>query len=337
MKVVIAMDSFKGSLTSMQAGNAARDGVLAACPDADVIVCPMADGGEGTTDALTEGMGGEKIQLTVTGPSGGKVDAAYGYFAEKKMAVMEMAAAAGITLVETLDPYRATTFGVGEMITDALERGAREFVIGIGGSATNDGGTGMLQALGYRFLGADGQETGQGAQALEKMQTIDDSRRHSLLQEAHFRIACDVKNPLCGENGATFVFGGQKGLKKPEMPVVDAWMKRYAEITETYRKKSDEKCCGGDSDFPGAGAAGGLGFAFLAYLEGELVSGIDLIMDAAGLEKQIADADFVLTGEECLDGQTAMGKVPAGVAKLAKKYFLRKFINKYCRMMSSSL
>lgn len=190
------MDSFKGSLTSMQAGNAARDGVLAACPDADVTVCPMADGGEGTTDALTEGMGGEKIHLMVTGPSGEKVDAAYGYFAEKKMAVMEMAAAAGITLVETLDPYRATTFGVGEMIADALERGAREFVIGIGGSATNDGGTGMLQALGYRFLDADGQETGQGARALEKIRTIDDSGRHPLLKEVHFRIACDVKNPL---------------------------------------------------------------------------------------------------------------------------------------------
>ena len=315
MKVVAAIDSFKGSLSSMEAGNAAREGILKACY-ADVIVKPVADGGEGTTESMVEGMGGTYREAAVTGPDGRKVTARYGILSDKETVVMEMAEAAGITLVKPgeLDPWNATTFGVGEMIRDAVEKGGRTFLIGIGGSATTDGGVGMLTALGYRFYTADGRQIAGGIGELDQIERIDGSQRMPELSECSFRIACDVKNPLCGENGAVFVYGPQKGVKEEEKQILDEKMRHYARVTEEY--------LGADhSEAEGAGAAGGLGFAFLSYVpNAELKPGIDIIMEAAGLEEEIRDADLVITGEGRMDSQTAMGKVPVGVARLAKKY-----------------
>ena len=234
MKAVVAVDSFKGSMTSMQAGNAVKRGILSACPDAEVVVCPVADGGEGTTDALIEGLGGEKISLTVTGPYGDFVSCYYGWLSKQKTAVMEMASAAGITLVKERNPLRASTRGVGEMIADALKRGCRNFIIGIGGSATNDGGIGMLKALGYSFLDEKGQDVGEGAQALGKVMKIGGDKRNPLLEQAHFQIACDVTNPLCGVNGATYIFGPQKGVVEEQKQPLDEAMHHYAEVVEQH-------------------------------------------------------------------------------------------------------
>ena len=315
MKVVIAIDSLKGSLSSMEAGMAIKDGILAAKPDAEVIVKPLADGGEGTTDALIEGMNGERIDLTVTGPMHTPVDAYYGYLKDTNTAVMEMASAAGITLVPDSEknPLLATSYGVGEMINDAIQRGCRNFIIGIGGSVTNDGGIGMLKALGVRFLDENGKDAGEGGQALAKVARIDISGMNPLLKECHIQVACDVNNPLCGENGSTYVYGPQKGVTEDMKKTLDEAMAHFARVTsETL-----------ENDYmntPGAGAAGGLGYAFLAYTGVALTPGIELILDAVGLEEELSGADVVVTGEGRLDFQTAMGKAPVGVARLAKKY-----------------
>ena len=315
MKVVIAIDSLKGSLSSMEAGTAIKDGILAAKPDAEVIVKPLADGGEGTTDALIEGMNGERIDLTVTGPMHTPVDAYYGYPKDTNTAVMEMASAAGITLVPDSEknPLLATSYGVGEMINDAIQRGCRNFIIGIGGSVTNDGGIGMLKALGVRFLDENGEDAGEGGQALAKVARIDVSGMNPLLKECHIQVACDVNNPLCGENGSTYVYGPQKGVTEDMKKTLDEAMAHFARVTsETL-----------ENDYmntPGAGAAGGLGYAFLAYTGAALTPGIELILDAVGLEEELSGADVVVTGEGRLDFQTAMGKAPVGVARLAKKY-----------------
>ena len=315
MKVVIAIDSLKGSLSSMEAGMAIKDGILAAKPDVEVIVKPLADGGEGTTDALIEGMNGERIDLTVTGPMHTPVDAYYGYLKDTNTAVMEMASAAGITLVPDSEknPLLATSYGVGEMINDAIQRGCRNFIIGIGGSVTNDGGIGMLKALGVRFLDENGEDAGEGGQALAKVARIDVSGMNPLLKECHIQVACDVNNPLCGENGSTYVYGPQKGVTEDMKKTLDETMAHFARVTsETL-----------ENDYmntPGAGAAGGLGYAFLAYTGAALTPGIELILDAVGLEEELSGADVVVTGEGRLDFQTAMGKAPVGVARLAKKY-----------------
>lgn len=315
MKVVVAIDSFKGSMTSMEAGYAVRDGVLAAIPEAKVIVKPLADGGEGTTDSLIQGLGGERIDVTVTGPLGTPVNAYYGYLKETNMAILEMASAAGIILVteEEKDPMTATTYGVGEMIKDAAEKGCRNFIIGIGGSATNDGGLGMLKALGYEFLDESGADVGEGGQALGKIAAIRTENVYSELKNCHFQIACDVNNPLCGTNGATYIYGPQKGVTPEMREPLDQAMANYAAVTKDVM--------GNDHiNTAGAGAAGGMGFAFLSYLNASLTPGIELILDAVELEKELMDADIVVTGEGRLDHQTAMGKAPVGVAKLAKKY-----------------
>ena len=318
MKVVIAIDSLKGSLSSMEAGMAIKDGILAAKPDAEVIVKPLADGGEGTTDALIEGMNGERIDLTVTGPMHTPVDAYYGYLKDTNTAVMEMASAAGITLVPDSEknPLLATSYGVGEMINDAIQRGCRNFIIGIGGSVTNDGGIGMLKALGVRFLDENDEDAGEGGQALAKVARIDVSGMNPLLKECHIQVACDVNNPICGENGSTYVYGPQKGVTEDMKKTLDEAMAHFARVTsETL-----------ENDYmntPGAGAAGGLGYAFLAYTGAALTPGIELILDAVGLEDELSGADVVVTGEGRLDFQTAMGKAPVGVAKLAKKYNAR--------------
>ena len=261
MKVVVAVDSFKGSMTSIEAGMAVKAGVLAAHKDAEVIVKPLADGGEGTTDALIEGLNGERIDVTVTGPYHESVNAYYGYLKDTNTAIMEMASAAGITISDQKDPMTATTFGVGEMILDAIGRGIRNFIIGIGGSATNDGGIGMLRALGFTFLDKDGNETGEGGQALAKVASVKLSDKTELLSQCNFKIACDVTNPLCGFQGATYIYGPQKGVTSEMLPVLDAGMENYAKITADVIGRDNMNASG-------AGAAGGLGFAFLSYLNG---------------------------------------------------------------------
>lgn len=316
MKVVIAIDSFKGSLTSMEAGQAAREGVLKAIPEAEVVVKPMADGGEGTTDALVEGLDGTFVSVDVTGPMEKSHGARYGILQDGTTAVMEMAEAAGIILVDSkeLNPRKAVTTGVGEMILDAMDKGCREFLIGIGGSATTEGGIGMLQALGYRFYDEAGHLLSPYFESLGKIAAIDAENVSPLLKECHFQIACDVTNPLCGEQGSVYVYGPQKGVKAEEREEMDQAMRHYAKKTAEYT--------GTDfSETEGAGAAGGLGFAFLSYFPNvELKSGITMVLDAVSLEKETEDSDLVITGEGRLDSQTVNGKVPAGVAALAKKH-----------------
>ncbi|MCM1500765.1 MAG: glycerate kinase [Clostridium sp.] len=315
MKVVVAMDSFKGSLTSMEAGNAVREGILRTMPQAEVVVRPLADGGEGTTDALLRGLGGTGIDLSVTGPMGKQTKCRYGILEDGKTAVLEMAQAAGITLVEKTEqnPFYATTYGVGEMICDAVHRGCRHFIIGIGGSATNDGGVGMLSALGFCFLDEEGQPVSGGADVLAKIVEIHADRVLPKLRECDFQIACDVSNPLCGENGATFVYGPQKGLSAELCGRVDTDMRHYAKVAEAFSGTDYRETAG-------AGAAGGLGFAFLTFLNARLMPGVELMLKAACIEQEIETAQYVVTGEGRLDAQTVMGKAPIGVAKLAKRY-----------------
>lgn len=315
MKIIVAIDSFKGSLTSLEAGNAAREGIEAVFPDADIIVSPLADGGEGTAQAIIRATGGEMQSVCVCDPLGRKITASYGIIPENKTAVIEMATAAGLPLLKESerDPMNTTTFGVGEMIADAIHKGCREFIVGIGGSATNDGGTGMLSALGFAFLDANGNPIAQGAKGLENLAEIRTENALPELTECHFSIACDVSNPLCGKNGCSVVFAPQKGGTERNIPFMDAWLARYAELTKTVNPKAD-------ATKSGCGAAGGIGFAFLSYMNAELRSGIDLVLHAIHLEGQIADADIIVTGEGRLDAQSCMGKAPVGVAKLAKKY-----------------
>lgn len=314
MKVVVAIDSLKGSMTSMEAGRAIKEGILNVLPDTEVIVKPLADGGEGTTEALAEGLGGEMVTVDVHGPLETRVQASYGMIRETGTAIMEMAAASGIILVgKDKRPLDATTYGVGEMIKDAIQKGCRNFIIGIGGSATNDGGIGMLTALGYEFLDAEGKAAGIGAGALSHVASIKKDHVLPELKECSFKIACDVTNPLCGTNGATYIYGPQKGVTENMRDDLDAAMANYAKVTR--------ECMGTDHmESEGAGAAGGLGFAFLSYLNGDLQPGIELVLDAVEMEKTMEGADLVFTGEGRLDYQTAMGKAPVGIAKLAKKH-----------------
>ena len=315
MKIVTAIDSFKGSLTSMQAGNALKDGVLRVYPDAKITVLPVADGGEGTVDALVEGMGGRLQTVKALNPIGDKIECVYGIIAESKTAVIEMSAAAGITLISETErnPLNTTTYGVGEMIIDAIKKGCRNFIIGIGGSATNDGGIGMLQALGFDILDSDGRQVSMGGRGLGEICAIDNQNVIPELKECKFSIACDVTNPLCGENGCSAVFGPQKGADAEMVLRMDAWLLNYARLAKCVNSDADE-------NYPGVGAAGGLGFAFKTFLGGTLEKGIDLILNEINLEKHIEDADIVVTGEGRLDRQTVMGKAPSGVAKIAKKY-----------------
>lgn len=315
MKAVVAIDSLKGSLSSMEAGNAIAEGIYRADAEAKVEVRPLADGGEGTVEALVQGMNGSLRKVRVTGPLGDKVDAAYGIIEEAKMAVIEMSAAAGITLVpdEKKNPLFTTTYGVGEMIRDAIEKGCRKFVVGIGGSATNDGGIGMLQALGYDFLNSKGNAVPYGAKGLEDLAEIRKEHVLPELAQCEFKVACDVTNPLCGPLGASAVYGPQKGATPEMVREMDQWLADYAKLAANCSEKAD-------AEHPGTGAAGGLGFAFLTFTNAVLESGIKIVLEETKLEQYIQDADIVITGEGRLDGQTAMGKAPVGVAKLAGKY-----------------
>lgn len=314
MNVVIAMDSFKGSLSSLEAAEAVKEGILLAHPEARIVVRPLADGGEGTTDALIAGLGAERVAAEVSGPLGEPLRAEYGM--KDGLAVMEMAAAAGLPLVPPAlrDGVSASTYGVGEMIAHALRHGCRRFVMGIGGSATTDGGMGMLQALGFSFLDADGNEAGRGNAALSSVVSISDSNVMPELREAEFRIACDVNNPLCGPRGAAFVYGPQKGLKDVE--AADSAMASYARLCASFSGRDM-------AEQPGAGAAGGLGFAFLTFTNASLHSGVDIVLDTVGIDDVLAEADIAVTGEGRIDAQTVMGKAPGGVAKRAKAHGCR--------------
>lgn len=315
MKVVVAIDSLKGSLSSLEAGNAIKESINEVIPGADVEVHPLADGGEGTVEALTLGMGGTIETIPVKGPLGEKVHAGYGIIPKRQLAIIEMAAAAGITLIATEErnPLHTTTYGVGEMIKDAISKGCRHFIIGIGGSATNDGGAGMLQALGYALLDKDNQEISLGAQGLADLKSISTDKVIEELKECDFKIACDVTNPLCGAQGCSSIFGSQKGADEDMITEMDTWLSNYATLATSVSEKAD-------ATIEGTGAAGGLGFAFLAFTNATLEPGIDIILSEINIEKAISEADLVVTGEGRLDGQTVMGKAPIGVAKLAKKY-----------------
>lgn len=315
MKVVVAIDSLKGSLFSLEAGNAIKESINEVISGADVEVHPLADGGEGTVEALTLGMGGTIETIPVKGPLGEKVHASYGIIPQRQLAIIEMAAAAGITLIATEErnPLHTTTYGVGEMIKDAISKGCRHFIIGIGGSATNDGGAGMLQALGYALLDKDNQEISLGAQGLADLKSISTDKVIEELKECDFKIACDVTNPLCGAQGCSSIFGPQKGADEDMITKMDTWLSNYATLATSVSEKAD-------ATIEGTGAAGGLGFAFLAFTNATLEPGIDIILSEINIEKAISEADLVVTGEGRLDGQTVMGKAPIGVAKLAKKY-----------------
>lgn len=315
MKIVVAVDSLKGSLTSMEAGQAVAAGIHRAVPEAEAFIRPLADGGEGTAEALINGMGGNWETISVTGPLGAPVICSYGIVENARIAVMEMSGAAGITLVpeDRRNPLHTTTYGVGEMIKDAISKGCRRFIVGIGGSATNDGGAGMLQALGYGLLDENGKQVAHGASGLADLKTITDDGAVPELSECSFRIACDVNNALCGEQGASAVYGPQKGATASMIAQMDKWLGDYAALAK-------EKFPKADPNQAGAGAAGGLGFAFLTFTNAVLESGIKIVLEETHLEQYIQNADMVVTGEGRLDGQTAMGKAPVGVAGLAKKY-----------------
>ena len=314
MRVCVAIDSFKGSLSSLEAGRAVLAAVKRIDGSAEVDLCPIADGGEGTADALFTGLGGELVTKTVTGPVFEPVEAKY-CILPSKVAVIEMASAAGLPLVpsDLRDPMNTTTFGVGELIADAISRGARRFIVGIGGSATNDGGIGMLSALGFEFKSKDGKSVVPTARGLENLAEILTDKAVALLKDCTFRVACDVTNPLCGEFGCSAVYGPQKGASSEDIEKMDLWLRNYAAICKKVLPKSN-------AELSGAGAAGGLGFAFSAFLNGSLESGIDIVTGETGLEEKIKTADIVVTGEGRLDGQTAMGKAPVGIAKIAKRY-----------------
>ena len=314
MKIVIAIDSFKGSLSSMEAGNAAAEGIRRVFPDADTVVSPVADGGEGTVEALVSGLNGQFAEAEVSDPLGRRITAVYGILPDNT-AVIEMAAASGLTLLtdSERDPLQTTTFGTGELILDAVKRGCRSFIIGIGGSATNDGGIGCLQALGFGMLDKNGRQVEYGARGLSQLVRITDDNADPRLRECRFHVACDVTNPLCGDNGCSAVFAPQKGADSASIQLMDEYLRRYAELAKSYNPAASP-------DTAGAGAAGGMGFALMYYLNAELQSGADLITQQTKLEDSIQSADIVITGEGCLDSQTAMGKAPSAIAMTAKKY-----------------
>ena len=314
MHVVLAPDSFKNCLSAKEAAEALRKGVTRAAPNASLDLVPLADGGEGTVDALVAAGGGQRVSVTVTGPLGEPVEAVYGVLNETT-AVIEMAAASGHALLTEAqrDPRSATTYGTGELIAHALDNGFRDIIAGIGGSATNDAGAGMAQALGYRLLDASRRDLPPGGAALARIARIDASNAHPALSEASIRAACDVRNPLCGREGASQVYGPQKGADAQTVLELDAALHRFGTAIE-------EQLGIPVLERPGAGAAGGLGAGLVAFCGAELEPGFDVVARAVNLEQRIAAADLVLTGEGLLDAQTSSGKTPAGVAALAARH-----------------
>ncbi|MDD6218498.1 MAG: glycerate kinase [Selenomonadaceae bacterium] len=313
MKAVIAIDSFKGSLSSAEAGEAASRAIRYVFPEADIVQFPLADGGEGTVDALTEGLAGRIITTEVTGPLGKREASRYGIISDGRIAVIEMADAAGLTMVPMAlrNPLNTTTYGLGELIVQAMDNGCREFIIGIGGSATNDAGLGMLSALGAGFFQADGQRAGITGGSVKDVVRIDLTELDSRIRECTFHIACDVNNPLCGDSGCSAVYGPQKGATPDIVREMDEAIAKFAGLARRQYGITG-------AELPGAGAAGGLGYAFHGFLGGSLEPGAKLVLNVLGIEDELKNADILITGEGRMDSQTAMGKAPAEVAQLAK-------------------
>ncbi|MFQ6043026.1 MAG: glycerate kinase [Candidatus Poribacteria bacterium] len=314
MKIVIAPDSFKGSLTALQVSDAVEEGFKRIFPDAQMEKVPMADGGEGTVQSLVDATGGQLLTETVTGPLGGKVEADYGILGDGVTAVIEMAAASGLPLVplDKRNPMLTTTYGTGELIKAALERGCRKFIIGIGGSATTDGGAGVAQALGIKLLDASGKDIPFGGIGLSKLAKIDMSTMDERIAETETVVACDVDNPLTGPRGAAHVYSPQKGATPEQVELLDKYLGHFADIVKRDLGKDVKEA-------PGAGAAGGLGAGLMAFLNAELKLGIDIVISASNLRERMQGADLVITGEGQLDEQTAYGKTPTGVSKVAKQ------------------
>ncbi|ATW24750.1 glycerate kinase [Candidatus Formimonas warabiya] len=315
MKIVVAPDSFKGCLTAAEVAKAIKQGIQKINREFSVVLVPMADGGEGTVDAFMASVGGTLISTTVTGPLGQPVPSSFGILSDQETAVVEMAAASGLTLVppDRRNPLQATSFGTGELIKEALDRNIRKLIIGIGGSATNDGGTGMAAALGVKFLDPAGDELPQGGGYLDQLHQIDVQGLDARIKEIDIKVACDVTNPLCGPDGASAIYGLQKGATPEMIPLLDRNLAHYAEILARTTGKNVK-------DLPGAGAAGGMGAALMAFLNAKLQPGVDIIAETACLDHLIHNADLVITGEGRTDSQTVNGKVPTGVARLAKRH-----------------
>jgi glycerate kinase len=314
MKIVIAPDSFKGSLTAKEAADAIEEGVKRVLPEAEMDKIPMADGGEGTVQALVDATNGRIITRAVCDPLGDQIEAYFGVLGDENTAVIEMATASGLPLVPEgrRNPMLTTTYGTGELIRAALDEGCRSLIVGIGGSATVDGGAGMAQALGARLLDKDGNEVPRGGGGLELLDRIEISNLDSRISETVALVACDVDNPLVGPNGAPAVYGPQKGATPEMVKKLDKYLDKYADIVKRDLR-IDVK------DAPGAGAAGGLGAGLMAFLGAELKSGVDIVIEASGLEKHLEGSELVITGEGKIDGQTIYGKTPIGVARSAKK------------------
>lgn len=314
MKIVLAPDSYKGSMTAQKACEAMAAGIRKIKPEAEIIQVPMADGGEGTVQSLVDATGGQIYTTAVQNPLGKTIAAKYGILGDKETAVIEMAEASGLYLLtpQERNPLLTGTYGTGELIRHALEQGCRKFILGIGGSATNDGGMGMAQALGARFLDYRGRELSPGGGNLGKLARIETDLLDPRIYESSFTVACDVVNPLCGPTGASFVFGPQKGASAEMAAILDRNLAHYADLVKSHLGKQVK-------DIPGVGAAGGLGAGMLAFLGAELKSGVDIVIEAVKLVDKLAGAELVFTGEGQCDFQTVNGKVPLGVAKEAKK------------------
>jgi glycerate kinase len=311
MKIVIAMDSFKGTMTSPEAGETVRSAFLSVFPDAEAEVVCVADGGEGTAHAMVSNMGGEMRRAIVSDPLGRPVTAEYGISGDT--AVIEMASASGLPLLapDEYDPFRATTYGTGELMRRALDEGARRIVLGLGGSATNDGGAGMAQALGASLRDAGGKEIARGGYALRSLAEVDLSGLDPRLRSCEVIAACDVSNPLCGARGATRVYGPQKGVREDQVAALDEALGHLAEVCAGGREIAARE---------GAGAAGGLGFGLMYFCGASVAPGIETVLEAAGLDEKAAHADFVITGEGSIDAQTVFGKTPVGVAAYAERH-----------------
>jgi glycerate kinase len=314
MKIVVAPDSFKGSLSSTQIAEAVEKGIQKIDPSITVLKVPVADGGEGTVEALVCATQGKIIPVKVTGPSLKKVDAFFGISGDGQTAFVEMAAASGLALLHRSEynAMKTTSYGTGELILHALDHGCRNIIIGLGGSATNDGGAGLLQALGLRLLDRNQTDLAFGGGSLGDLFTFDLGQFDARIKETKFILACDVENPLCGPQGASAIFGPQKGASPAEVLLLDDNLRHFADVIAQELNKQV-------AEIPGAGAAGGMGAGLMAFLDARIVKGIDLIIEVSGLEASIADADCVITGEGMIDHQTAFGKTPLGIAQLAKK------------------
>lgn len=321
LKIVIAPDSFKGSISAMDAAKAIEKGVKRAGANIETVLIPVADGGEGTLESLVAATGGRKVPLEVVGPLGLPVQAEYGWLGDGKTCVIEMASASGLCLVpdEQKNPLLTTTFGTGELIRSALDEGCRQFILAIGGSATNDGGIGMLQALGLKLLDASGKRVGHSGGELDKIASIDDTDWDSRIAESTFLIASDVQNPFIGKQGASHVFGPQKGATPEMVELLDQYMTHWADVVE-------EKTGVHLHDLPGAGAAGGIGGAFQAFFPATMRRGIDIVIEFTGLRQALEGADAVITGEGQIDFQTASGKTPMGIAQEAQRVGIPAFV-----------